>query len=111
MYIGTVMAKIRTEFNVPDSAQCRLWQRFMTNTYELMTKANKTLSEAGLYSGQVSETKVVNFLLLVSPITQLLMLEVKGDDDKWPRDKVNRDDSMVPKAVSSRKMKKNTNCS
>ena len=43
-------------------------------------------------------------LLLVFSITQLLMLEVKGDYDKWPRDKVNRDDSMMPKAVSSQEI-------
>ena len=88
------MAKIRTEFNVPDSAECRLWKRNMTNTYELVTKANETVLEAQLSSGHVSEIEVVNFcklmLLLVSSTTQLLMLEVKRDDDKWPRDKVKR---------------------
>ena len=56
-HVGTVTAKIRTEFNVPDSAQCRLWQRYMTNTYELLTKTNETVSEAGLYSGQVRQEK------------------------------------------------------
>ena len=48
VYVGTVIAKICTEYNVPDSAECRLWQRYMTNTYELLTKTNKTVSEAGL---------------------------------------------------------------
>ena len=62
VYVGTVTAKIRTEFNVPDSAECRLWQRYTTNTYELLTKTNETLSEAGLYGGQVSEIEVANFV-------------------------------------------------
>ena len=43
----------------------------------------------------------------MSPITQrLLMLEVKGDDDKWPRDKVKRDDDVGPKAVKQPGKKK-----
>ena len=58
-HVGTVTAKIRTEFNVPDSAQCRLWQRYMTNTYELLTKTNQTVLEAGLYSEQVRQEKSV----------------------------------------------------
>ena len=65
-HVGTVTAKIRTEFNVHDSADCRLWQRHMTNTYELLTKANETLSEAELYSGQVSKIEVVNFVNAVT---------------------------------------------
>ena len=38
----------------------------MTNTYELLTKTNETVSEAGLYGGQVSETEVVNFVNAVT---------------------------------------------
>ena len=65
-HVGTVTTKIRSELNVPDSAECRLWQRYMTNTYELLTKTNETVSAAGLYSGQVSETEVVNFVNAVT---------------------------------------------
>ena len=113
-HVGTVTAKIHTEFNVRDSAQCRLWKRYQnkSNGYELLTKTNQTVLEAGLYSRQVSEMEVVNFctlLLLVSSITQLLMLEVKGDDDKWPIDKLvgsdSMDDSMKSKADSSQQRK------
>ena len=58
-HVGTVTAKIRTEFNVPDSAECRLWKRYMNkNTYELLTKADESVLKAGLLSvtgsGQVS---------------------------------------------------------
>ena len=58
-HVGTVTAKIRTEFNVPDSAQCRLWQRHWDNKYQLFTKTNETVSEAGLYGGQVRQEKSV----------------------------------------------------
>ena len=61
--VGIVMAKIRTDFNVPDSAQCRLWKRHMTNTDELLTKTNETVSEAELQDGQVSEIEVANLYI------------------------------------------------
>ena len=66
-HVGTIMAKIRTVFNVLDSAECRLWKRNMTNTYELVTKANETVLEARLSSGHVSEIEVVNFVNYLCP--------------------------------------------
>ena len=88
-HVGTVIAKIRTEFNISDSAACRLWKGDMNDrTYELLTMTNATVPEAELYDGQVSEiANLYKILLLVSPITQLLMLEVKEDDGMWPIDK------------------------
>ena len=55
LLVGTITARVRTEFSIPDSAQCRLWQRCMTNTYQLMNNINETVSETITYGGQVSE--------------------------------------------------------
>ena len=60
-HVGTITAKIHTEFNVLDSAECRLWQGYINNNmYELLTKTNETVLEAGLSSGQVSEIEEAN---------------------------------------------------
>ena len=92
-HVGTITARIRTEFNIPDSAQCRLWKRNMTNTYKpltradeantyklltrvdeantykLLTRADEAVQEAGLSSGQVSEIEVVNFVTAVTCVS------------------------------------------
>ena len=41
-------------FELPEDLECRLWQRYMTNSYELLNKPEQTLSDASLYGGQVS---------------------------------------------------------
>ena len=40
-------------FDVPAETECRLWQRYMTNTYELLSELSQTISDAGLCGGQV----------------------------------------------------------
>ena len=37
-------------------AECRIWHRYMTHSYELLSSSNQTLQDAGLYSGQVLAT-------------------------------------------------------
>ena len=53
MLPAQLQARVRSLFEVPEEAECRLWQRYMTNTYELLNKQSETISEAGLYGGQV----------------------------------------------------------
>ena len=59
-----LQAKLCTLFEVPEDAECRLWQRNMTNTYkllsntytntyELLSKPTQSISGTGLYGGQV----------------------------------------------------------
>ena len=50
---GEVQAKMCLLFDVPAETECRLWQRNMTNTYELLSKLSLTISHAGLCGGQV----------------------------------------------------------
>jgi ubiquitin carboxyl-terminal hydrolase 4/11/15 len=46
-------AVLRKEFEVEEDAECRVWYRFMTHTYELLSNRSQTLQDAGLYNGQV----------------------------------------------------------
>ena len=45
--------KLRQVFSVSEDVECRVWHRYVTNTYELLSNSSKTLQEAGLYNGQV----------------------------------------------------------
>ena len=55
--VGDLEAIMKEEFNVERYTECRVWHRFMTNTYELLSNCSQTLQDAGLYNGQV---RVVN---------------------------------------------------
>jgi ubiquitin carboxyl-terminal hydrolase 4/11/15 len=46
-------AVLRKEFKVEEDAECRVWNKFMTHTYELLSNRSQTLQDAGLYNGQV----------------------------------------------------------
>ena len=45
-------------FSVPQEVGCRVWHRYMTNTYELLATPTQALQDAGLYNGQVSDQGV-----------------------------------------------------
>jgi ubiquitin carboxyl-terminal hydrolase 4/11/15 len=48
-------AVLRKEFEVEEDAECRVWHRFVTHTYELLSNLrSQTLQEVGLYNGQVN---------------------------------------------------------
>ena len=42
--------------------ECRVWHRYMTSTYELLSDLNETLQDAGLYNGQVRGWQVVTLV-------------------------------------------------
>jgi ubiquitin carboxyl-terminal hydrolase 4/11/15 len=52
--IENLEAVLRKEFEVEEDAECRVWYRFMTHTYELLSNRSQTLQDAGLYNGQVN---------------------------------------------------------
>jgi hypothetical protein len=51
--VENLEAALRKEFEVEEDAECRVWRRFMTHTYELLSNRSQTLQDAGLYNGQV----------------------------------------------------------
>ena len=62
--IETEMKKL---FNIPDNKETRLWNKFVSNTFEHLGKRDLSVQDAGLYQGQ------------------LLVIEPRNDDGSWPR--------------------------
>ena len=51
--VDTVIQKIRELFSIPVTDECRLWQQCTKKSYSLFTDLDQTLSDAGIYGGQV----------------------------------------------------------
>ncbi|XP_059520726.1 ubiquitin carboxyl-terminal hydrolase 4 isoform X2 [Myotis daubentonii] len=65
--IATIEKEMRKLFNIPAERETRLWNRYMSNTYEPLSKLDNTVQDAGLYQGQV------------------LVIEPQNEDGTWPR--------------------------
>eukprot|EP00731_Ephydatia_muelleri_P021843 Em0014g434a len=65
--VAQLEAAMRELFNVPKETVCRVWHKYMSSTYEELSKPEQTLQDAGLYAGQT------------------LVLEKKNADGTWPR--------------------------
>ena len=57
--IGYLEAVIKKEFEVEEDAECRVWHRFMTHQYELLSNRSQTLGDAGFFNGQVKLESLV----------------------------------------------------
>ncbi|XP_054693854.1 ubiquitin carboxyl-terminal hydrolase 4 isoform X4 [Grus americana] len=64
--VATIEKEMRKLFNIPAEKETRLWNRYMSNTYEQLSKLDSTVQDAGLYQGQV------------------VLIEVKNEDGTWP---------------------------
>ncbi|XP_045153549.1 ubiquitin carboxyl-terminal hydrolase 4 isoform X2 [Echinops telfairi] len=65
--IATIEKEMRKLFNIPAERETRLWNKYMSNTYEQLSKMDNTVQDAGLYQGQV------------------LVIEPQNEDGTWPR--------------------------
>ncbi|XP_017922122.1 PREDICTED: ubiquitin carboxyl-terminal hydrolase 4 isoform X2 [Capra hircus] len=65
--IATIEKEMRKLFNIPAERETRLWNKYMSNTYEQLSKLDNTVQDAGLYQGQV------------------LVIEPQNEDGTWPR--------------------------
>ncbi|XP_035243957.1 ubiquitin carboxyl-terminal hydrolase 4-like isoform X1 [Anguilla anguilla] len=65
--IDTIEKEMRSLFNIPREKETRLWNKYMSNTYEQLNKPDSTVQDAGLFQGQV------------------LVIERKNQDGTWPR--------------------------
>ncbi|XP_060566738.1 ubiquitin carboxyl-terminal hydrolase 15-like isoform X2 [Ruditapes philippinarum] len=72
--IRNLEEEMRREFSISNDKEVRLWSRYMTNTYEQLTKKDNTLQDAGLYQGQ------------------LIVIEQKNPDGTWPRKIIKKKD-------------------
>merc|ERR1740124_1507279 len=64
--VGDVVEEMKVMFGVSDE-ETRVWNKFMSNTYELIHKMDQTLQDSGIGSGQ------------------MLVLEQKNENNEWPR--------------------------
>ena len=56
---------MRAEFNISGEAETRLWNKYTSNTYEQLSELDKTVQDAGLFSGQ------------------LIIVEIRNKDETW----------------------------
>ncbi|KAJ8401394.1 hypothetical protein AAFF_G00386250 [Aldrovandia affinis] len=52
--IDTIEKEMRKLFSIPDERETRLWNKYMSNTFEPLSKPDSTIQDAGLYQGQSS---------------------------------------------------------
>ncbi|XP_018417100.1 PREDICTED: ubiquitin carboxyl-terminal hydrolase 15 isoform X2 [Nanorana parkeri] len=65
--IDMIEKEMRRIFSIPDEKETRLWNKYMSNTFEPLNKPESTIQDAGLYQGQ------------------MLVIEQKNPDGQWPR--------------------------
>ncbi|GCC35578.1 hypothetical protein chiPu_0014064, partial [Chiloscyllium punctatum] len=90
--IDTIEKEMRKLFNISAEKETRLWNRYMTNTYEQLNKPDSTVQDAGLYQGQV------------------LVIEQKNADGTWPRQTSQAKSSTATSRNLSTSPKSSTSC-
>ncbi|XP_073397619.1 ubiquitin carboxyl-terminal hydrolase 15 isoform X2 [Dendrobates tinctorius] len=65
--IDMIEKEMRKIFTIPDEKETRLWNKYMSNTFEPLNKPESTIQDAGLYQGQ------------------MLVIEQRNQDGQWPR--------------------------
>ncbi|XP_035238511.1 ubiquitin carboxyl-terminal hydrolase 4-like [Anguilla rostrata] len=75
--IDAIEKEMRSLFNIPAERETRLWNKYMSNTYEQLSKPDSTVQDAGLFQGQ------------------MLVIEQKNDDGTWPRQAPHSQSSIV----------------
>ncbi|KAG5267227.1 hypothetical protein AALO_G00219400 [Alosa alosa] len=105
--IDVIEKEMRKLFSIPEEKETRLWNKYMSNTFEPLNKPDSTIQDAGLYQGQKRLTKIEGFqrediclidensglscrsILLPSLMNmsgiQVLVIEQKNADGTWPR--------------------------
>lgn len=79
---------MRKLFSIPDEKETRLWNRYMSNTFEPLNKPDSTIQDAGLYQGQVG-----TFDVLSQTVGILLQGSLLGVGQKNVFDKINTETS------------------
>uniref|UniRef100_A0AAR2JDE9 Ubiquitin carboxyl-terminal hydrolase n=1 Tax=Pygocentrus nattereri TaxID=42514 RepID=A0AAR2JDE9_PYGNA len=70
--IDTIEKEMRSLFNIPSEKETRLWNKYMSNTYEQLNKPDSTVQDAGLFQGQVGfsdSIQLLTVLFIVSSTT------------------------------------------
>lgn len=61
-YLGHVMSEMKQVFNITEDTETRLWNKYMSNSCELLPNMEQTVQDAGLYQGQVRQRITQSFL-------------------------------------------------
>ncbi|XP_044534802.1 ubiquitin carboxyl-terminal hydrolase 4 isoform X2 [Gracilinanus agilis] len=88
--IATIEKEMRKLFNIPEERETRLWNKYMSNTYEQLSKPDNTVQDAGLYQGQV------------------LVIEPQNEDGTWPRQTLQSKGSGFSNSYSCRESQSHT---
>lgn len=101
--LDTIEKEMRSLFDIPSEKETRLWNKYMSNTYEQLNKLDSTVQDAGLFQGQVNHCTSFHLIPVVvvwltdvfkgfmnshnqSHLTpQVLVIEKKNEDGTWPR--------------------------
>uniref|UniRef100_A0A8C4Z6K3 Ubiquitin carboxyl-terminal hydrolase n=1 Tax=Gadus morhua TaxID=8049 RepID=A0A8C4Z6K3_GADMO len=81
--IDTIEKAMRSLFEIPSQKETRLWNKYMSNTYEQLNKPDSTVQDAGLFQGQVCRQLDVHHVNQCN-VTVLLLL-THSDDATPPR--------------------------
>ncbi|XP_078676513.1 ubiquitin carboxyl-terminal hydrolase 15-like isoform X3 [Branchiostoma floridae x Branchiostoma belcheri] len=68
--IDYIEKEMRKLFAIGEDKETRVWNKYMSNTYEHLNKPENTVQDAGLYQGQI------------------LVIEQQNEDGTWPRGNV-----------------------
>ena len=61
-YLGHVMSEMKKVFNITEDTETRLWNKYMSNSCELLPNMEQTVQDVGLYQGQVRQMISQSFL-------------------------------------------------
>jgi hypothetical protein len=69
----TIEKAMRSLFEIPSQKETRLWNKYLSNTYEQLNKPDSTVQDAGLFQGQVCRQLDVHHVNQCN-VTLLLLL-------------------------------------
>lgn len=56
------MSEMKKVFNITEDTETRLWNKYMSNSCELLPNMEQTVKDVGLYQGQVRQMISQSFL-------------------------------------------------
>ena len=76
---------LKQTFFISEDAECRVWHRYMTHTYEFLNNSSQTLQDAGLYNRQVCIQYIhLNWSYLSSLLLHVVVDYCFGiEEGKW----------------------------
>lgn len=80
--LDTIEKEMRSLFNIPSEKETRLWNKYMSNTYEQLNKPDSTVQDAGLFQGQVRHCSRHNTPFFIHSLISTIRLCVQPGSSK-----------------------------